>query len=156
MKPRDEELEGKQPAAGAGLAGAGGGTLLAVMANSLPEGNIWKPWVLYLAPSAAVLLSVIWIWAQRQIASHFREREVGELFQRAKATLEAALNNPNTTPEHRKRLQTQLEELEMLDVGRVVERIKSLRMLDAISAHPSDPKADAGVLGIEAGSGGRP
>lgn len=155
MISRDDMSEGKQPVASAGLAGAGGGTLLTIIANSLPEGSVWKPWVLYLAPSFAVLLSAIWLWTQRQIASHFREREVSDLFQRAKNTLEAALRNPNTTPEHRTRLQKQLEELEMLDVGRVVDRIKSLRMLDTMGSHAPDQKEGVEALGTGAGSAGR-
>jgi hypothetical protein len=129
MSADTASIETSSSRAGAGFAGAGGGTLLAVLAAHLPDNDAAKPWLLYLAPSVSIVLSAVWIWVQVQIANRFRDKEVHQLFERARGTLQEALENPNTSPEHRQTLQKQLEELEMLNVKRVMDRIKSLKVI---------------------------
>lgn len=132
MKGSANDGQNASPSTSAGIAGAGGGTLLTVVAASLPETNVLKPWLLYLAPSVAIALSAVWLWIQKSIANHFREREVQDLFDRARATLQTALDNPKTSPEHRQRLQQQMEELETLGVARIMARIQTIKILDTV------------------------
>ena len=44
----------------AGIAGASGGTLLAGLAQLLPNDNPWKPVLVLLAPGVSALLSGAW------------------------------------------------------------------------------------------------
>jgi hypothetical protein len=48
----------------AGLAGAGGGTLVSVIANQLPDTNVLKVPLLYCAPSLSIVIALVLVWAQ--------------------------------------------------------------------------------------------
>lgn len=121
----------QQPAPGvsAGFAGAGGGTLLAVIASNLPEGNPLKPWLIWIAPSVSVAFGAAWLWMQRFVASRSREREVTKLVTSGRATLNVLLADPNITQEHRNHLRSELEALNEITVSRMMDRIKQLHIL---------------------------
>ena len=125
-KKTSELSELKTPAS---LAGAGGGTLLTVIASSLDDTNILKQWLLYAAPSASILLSAILVWAQFTIGSYFRDKEVEFLIRNAKLTLEKAIENENTSVTHKKALRKQLEQLELVTFNRLMIRIDSLNVV---------------------------
>ena len=115
--------------AGAGAAGAGGGTLLVLLSNSLPDDNAVKPWLMLAIPSLSVFFSGIWIWVNVKVANYLRDREVKSLLGAARVTLENALNNDQTTQAHRNKLRKQLEELELIAVGRHMERIQAISIV---------------------------
>jgi hypothetical protein len=110
----------------AGVAGAGGGTLLVLLANNLPPGNTWKPWLLIIAPSASVTISVVASWVKHYFEKKLNTRELEILIAQSKETLRSALNNDQTSPEHKAELRKNLEELERLLVNRDIENIKAL------------------------------
>ena len=112
----------------AGAAGAGSGTLLVLLANNLPDGNRWKSWLVLLAPSASIAVSVVYAWANAAIDRYFRKRELQTIIGQAKATLQEALGNSSTSSDHRQMLTKELEQLELLLVQTDMEKIKSLRM----------------------------
>ena len=123
---------------GAGAAGVGGGTLLIVVANSLREGNPLKPWLLLSATSVSIFVGGLWLWFRVKIANYLRDREAQLLIDSAKRTLEAALHNPNTSESHRAVIRKELENLELLAVGRYLERINSLKIVtESTIDHPS-------------------
>lgn len=123
--------EGKpQLAIGAGAAGAGGGTLLALLANNLPPDNSLRSWLIILAPSATVAISAGWIWLRHKIERHYREKELKVLISQSKQTLQEALANPNTSENHRRELRKQLEQLELIDINIALNRVKSLSSRD--------------------------
>ncbi len=51
---------------GAGAAGVGGGTLIAVLASSLSDG-LTKTVLIWLAPAATVTFTAVWIWGRRKV-----------------------------------------------------------------------------------------
>lgn len=118
------------------IAGAGGGTLLAVIANNLPDDSFWKPVLRYVAPSVAVVVSVLWRWIQtilwrwveNEVRTYYRTHKVSKLSKKARARLLSALKNPNTSEAHRKRIQERLEKLETMmsnrDFGEIEEWIR--------------------------------
>lgn len=114
--------------AGAGVAGVGGGTFLAVVATELPETNPFKIWLLYLVPSVSVLLSAVWMWVQVQIANFLKDNEFRAVMKAAKNELEEALDNRNTTEEHKKEIRERLEALEKISVDRVFARLKNIKI----------------------------
>jgi hypothetical protein len=87
MTASDSSHDRKDVQKDAGLAGAGGGTLVAVIANQFPEGNIAKPTLNYLAPSISILVTALWVWLQVKIANHVRDKEVNQVIEGAKSTL---------------------------------------------------------------------
>ena len=120
-----------KPKAGV-IAGAGGGTLIAVIANHLPESSIWKPLLSYAAPSFAVFLSVFWRWVQtivwrwieNEVLRSIRDYKTSKLYKKAKARLMIALKNPNTSAVHRKSIQEKLETLETLATNRDLRELE--------------------------------
>jgi hypothetical protein len=118
----------KDSKAGASAAGAGGGTLLVLLGNSLPAGSRLKPWILLAAPSLSIFFSRVWLWLQVYIVNYLQDREAKSVIDSAKRTLEEALKNSNTSEGHRKKIRQQLETLELVAVDRQMERIKALRI----------------------------
>jgi hypothetical protein len=119
-----DTAEPQRSTAVAGVGGIGGGTLLVVIAESLPDGHWAKPFLYWAAPTASVTLTAVWIWIQRRVVRWDREREQRTAVMKAKAVLTQALANPQTTSEHRDRLRSQLEALELLEVEDHMERIR--------------------------------
>jgi hypothetical protein len=126
MSNQDELSKPKESKAGAGAAGISGGTFLVALANSLPEGSRAKFWLTLIAPSVSVVLSVMWLWAQVEIANYMQDRKLKSLVSDAKSNLQEALNNPNTSEEHRNVIRKKLEEIELIVADRELGRIKSL------------------------------
>lgn len=116
----------KETSADAGAAGIGGGTLLVAFANSLDANNRFKPWLLLAAPSVSLALSAIWLWSRLRISNYLRDREVAAVLARTRATLAAAIANPEASDEHRANLRKQLEELDRVAVAREMEKVKML------------------------------
>ncbi|MCP4676993.1 MAG: hypothetical protein GY854_16035 [Deltaproteobacteria bacterium] len=131
----------KQSKVGAGAAGVGGGTLVAVIANNLPETNALKPWLILIAPSLSIFLGAGWLWLQVKVANYLRDREVQTVIASAKKTLEAALANPLTSNKHRKKIQEELEKLELMAVRRHLERFRSLRIITSADISEGGTKA---------------
>ena len=109
-----------------GAAGAGGGTLLVLLAQNMGDTNEFKSWLLILAPSASVLLGGLLSWVKDRLIDFFRERTIEKAFEKAKITLETALTNEKTSEEHKKSLREKLEDLERLAVKGEIERIQTL------------------------------
>ena len=132
---KNKALDSRTPA---GLAGAGGGTLIAVIASSLDDPL--KQWLLFAAPSISILLSGIWIWAQVTIGNYFRDKEVKLLISNAKETLEDALKNESTSDEHKEKLRDKLEKLELIDVDRLITRVDSLKIITSADVETHNNK----------------
>jgi hypothetical protein len=111
---------------GAGAAGAGSGTLLVLLANNLPEGSPWKSWLVILAPSVSIAISVLYGWSKASIDRRAARKELGQVVDRARFTLQKALENPSTSLEHRKQLQKELEGLELILVKADLDKIRVL------------------------------
>jgi hypothetical protein len=110
----------------AGIGGAGGGTLLVVVARLLPDGYWLRPLLLWAAPTASVTLTGVWIWVQGQVSGWAENRKQRNVVKEARATLEGALSNPATSTEHREKVRAELEALEMIEVSRRMSRVKDL------------------------------
>jgi hypothetical protein len=96
----------------AGTAGIGLGTLVAVVAERLPDDADAKPWLLVFAPSISVIISYAWAKGRSGASDWLARWEAQRIFKEAKQTLEEGLNNPNTSEEHKAQLRADLERLE--------------------------------------------
>lgn len=126
--PASGPLSDPQATKGAGAAGVGGGTLVAIIATSLPEG-ILKTILIWLAPATTLTLSALWIWARKKIIDHVIEREIKAEFDAAKKVIADALTNQSLTAEQRGELEKKRHELEerMVDyrLSKVARRLGS-------------------------------
>src|SRR6185503_1571033 len=95
-------------------------------ANNLPEGSQWKSWMIIIAPSASVAVSVCYAWIKISLERYLKKRELKSKFSQARNTLLEALDNPRTSEEHRAQLRKELEQLELLLVQSDLERIRLL------------------------------
>ena len=119
----------RESTARAGIAGAGSGTLLIVIANKLNPNNPLKDYLILAAPSVSVFLGGFWLWFQVKIANKFRDLEVQTIFNKTKKVLEEALKNPKTSTVHKKQLKLQLEALELEIIRRQMGKIESLKFI---------------------------
>ena len=110
----------------AGLAGAGGGTSLLLLAESLPPGSL-RSIALYIAPSASVILGSIFFYVEIQAKRYLQQR----LVKRVRRTLEEYLQNPLTSEEHKLALRKRLELVEQTVTLQEVERIRFIGVLPA-------------------------
>lgn len=103
----------------AGLAGAGGGTLLVLIANTLPDP--WNKILASLAPTFSIALAWVLVFLYQYVES----KRIDLWVARATRTLEKALANPHTGEEHKEFLRHKLEELEVIQTNTDFELIKS-------------------------------
>lgn len=127
------------PSVGA-VGAAGGGTLLVLVANQLPENSKLKPWLLLIAPSMTLTFGIVWFWLQAIVVDMLHDWQLRRAFQRAKSTLEDALKNPATSDTHKDHIRREIEGLEKMIIAQEKDRITALRLL---STH--DARSAAGL-----------
>lgn len=98
--------------AGSKMAGAGGGTLFLLAAKSLPEKYAWKTLLIYLSPTISIACTSSLVWIKQKLA----ERTKQQKFNRAQKTLEIALDDQRTSPQHKDQLRKDLEKLQSIRV----------------------------------------
>lgn len=123
-----EGLNKQEVRAGAGAAGAGSGTLLALIANNMPDDNELKPWLILAAPSVSVVFGAMWVWLQAKVVSYVREREFKLVISEAKETLDKELQDPDLSSDRQLELRQMRDELSKLEIERVMNKVKSLRI----------------------------
>ena len=119
----------KESKVSAGAAGVGGGTLLAVIATSLPNENRLKPFLIWAAPSVSVFLGGLWLTLQVRIANRLRDRELNQRIDSTMKMLEDKLKKADLEPSRRVEIKKQIEELEQINISRQMARIQSLKIL---------------------------
>jgi len=129
MTTENISKEKKDAQTNAGLAGAGSGTLVALIANQLPDSNVIKPILHLSAPSISILVVGLWVWLKVKIANYVRDREVDILIKKAKNTLEKEIANPHITEEYRLILVKQLEDINAININRIKSRIEALEIV---------------------------
>ena len=123
MPPRAIPRRGSpQPKAAPGIAGAGGGTLLLLLAKLLPvHYEAWKQVAIYIAPSVSVGITVLLVWARSQIADYVNEKLKNRMFDIAQKRLEDMMANPRNNDEQRAKLATEIAKLQDLRVKAVLD-----------------------------------
>lgn len=101
---------------GTGAAGVSGGTVLALVANSLPPNSSWKPWLILVIPWVSALIGAVAIWANHFLDDYLNNMRRKIRFDRLKRTIELGLSNANTSGTHKDELREQLEKIEKLQV----------------------------------------
>jgi hypothetical protein len=76
-----------------------------------------------------VALAALWPWVQVKAANYLRDRDEASLIAAATATLRDIIDKPDTSEPHRARLRAKLEEVQILQVDRKLERLKALKVL---------------------------
>ena len=103
-------------------------------AQSLSAGNSLRPVLLYLAPSASLLLGVATYYLELLTSRYLQGRVVSSVRKR----LESYLNSPYTSDEHKARIRRQLEELEVGVAVREVERVRTISRRPSVELRPTE------------------
>jgi hypothetical protein len=112
----------------AGLAGAGGGTLVSIIANQFPQDSIARPTLNYLAPSISILLTALWVGLQVKATNYIRDKEFNKLVEAARRDIEESIKDPNISEEHRAKLRKDLEMFNSMNIERIKSKIKALKV----------------------------
>jgi hypothetical protein len=106
-----------ETARGAGAAGVGGGTLIAIIATALPDG-VGKNVLIWFSPTATLALTAIWIWCRRKIVEHLDNRDANAAFEAARTAIDQALSNPNLSQPQRAEFEAKRVQLDQMIVDR--------------------------------------
>jgi hypothetical protein len=113
-----------------GLAGAGGGTLLVLLANNLSKDNPWRSWLALVAPSATIGITFVYRW----VREYYADLEVQRLYRETKKTCDEAEKNPDATPEHKAVMKQAREMVERQVVERSLQRLFAIGLGEMISS----------------------
>lgn len=109
-----------------GAVGAGSGTVLVIIANSLPDTSSFKNVLIHLAPSLTVVIGGLFGYCSYKVRKALLDRDRNTAFKKAKKTLHESLNNDKTSDEHKKNLIQNLEEIEKMELDTQMSDIKAL------------------------------
>jgi hypothetical protein len=116
----------KESETSAGLAGAGGGTLVAVIASQLPDDNAAKSLLIYLAPSISILLTLLWGWVRIKLLNYINDREFERLIDVAIDKLDTRIADPNISEEYRDSLKRKRQEFDEMSIDRIKSQIQAV------------------------------
>jgi hypothetical protein len=117
---------------GAGAAGGGIGTVIAAVANGLPDTSEWKSALTVSSPLIAVGISGLWLFVKAVYIDPFvnnrKHRVTDEAMEKilsdARATAARTVDDPNASEEHKKEVKKMVEELEKLQIKKITERME--------------------------------
>jgi hypothetical protein len=113
----------------AGIAGAGGGTLLILIADTIPESWGVKPFLIYLAPTISIVLSVFWLWIKKRYADYNRNKKLDL----ALKELEKFMNDPATSQDHKEQLRRSREQIQLAVVTKRMKDVEKLYEKDDVN-----------------------
>jgi hypothetical protein len=122
------DLEQRQNGIAATAAGAGSGTLVALIANNLSDDNWLKPWLVLIAPSISIASGAIWVWLQAKFVNYVKEYEFKLFVAQAIKTIDEALKDPNLTQDKLLELRKMRNELTQAKIQRIMEKFKSIQI----------------------------
>lgn len=116
---------------GAGAAGGGIGTVLAAIANGMPQASTPKGILIVGAPLIAVGISGLWIFVKSVYVDPYAARKKNEaadaamdrILEEARANADRVLNNPNSSDGHKHDVKKMVEDLERLRLKKITERM---------------------------------
>ena len=108
------------------IAGAGGGMLIASLANNLPEGNQLKSWLLILAPLLTIIIKSSWDFIWAEIVTYFKKLRASRLRNKAVKNIEKLLKNPSISNEKKTELSEKREQIKLSSVEDLLAHVKKL------------------------------
>jgi hypothetical protein len=110
----------------ASIAGAGGGTLLVLLANNLPDSYPLKSWLVIIAPSVSIILSLFWKYLSKKTNAYFKVKKVEKSKKLLQKKIEAALQNGLISAEEAAVLKRKMAEIELQSIDNLANKIKSI------------------------------
>ena len=104
------------------ISGVGGGTILGLLINIIPDASPLKPFVITLSPSASVVLFGLYVWLESLI----RQKRADNALRDWEQTLVAIIDDRETSNEEREERRKELTDLRTVKVQLKKERFKVL------------------------------
>ncbi|MVT11022.1 hypothetical protein [Chitinophaga tropicalis] len=114
----------------ASIAGAGGGTLLVLLANNLPDSYPLKSWMVIIAPSVSIVLSLFWKYISKKTNAYFKAKKVERSKKLLQKKIEMALQNDLISPGEVAMLKRKMAEIELQSIDNLANKIKSIDFED--------------------------
>ena len=111
---------------GVGLTGAAGGTLAVFLASLCAEDSNLRKVLIYLSPTISVVVTGVSSWARGEILRRLREREIQRTMKMAQSAIHEALENPETSADHKDQCRKDLEQVERLAINNQLSRLHEL------------------------------
>jgi hypothetical protein len=110
------------------IAGAGGGTLLLLLAKNLPESNEYKSWLIIIAPTITVGLAAFWKWISKEFELYLRKRTVKKLKEVLRRDANKVIQNPDIPEEMKKDIRLKLAAFEKQNIDSLTKTILSIKI----------------------------
>ena len=125
--PSTQSSNTQQPTStSASIAGAGGGTLLVLLANNLPDTYALKSWLVIIAPSVSIVLSLFWKYISRKSNAYFKVKKVERSKKLLLQKIENALQNGIISEKEAAMLKKKMREIELQSIDNLANKIKSI------------------------------
>ena len=125
--PSTQSSNTQQPTStSASIAGAGGGTLLVLLANNLPDSYFLKSWLVIIAPSVSIVLSLFWKFISRKSNAYFKVKKVERSKKLLLQKIENALQNGIISEKEAAMLKKKMREIELQSIDNLANKIKSI------------------------------
>ncbi|MFC2973322.1 hypothetical protein ACFOJE_14020 [Azotobacter bryophylli] len=111
-------------AIGGGATAASSGTLIIMIANSLPQDSLYKIALLHAAPTITVIIGAIATYLISWVKQHLARRELEDAVSDAKSYMVEMLKNPETSDGHKNNIRQKLEQLESVTVESKLSAVK--------------------------------
>jgi len=110
------------------IAEASSGTLLVLLAENLPESNVYRSWLIIVAPTLSVFIT----WVLKKIDNYFKNKKIKTLQTKLKAEIDKTLADPNSclSTQDKEKLEQYRSEIEMLSVENMRKRLQSISIID--------------------------
>ncbi|SFE92621.1 hypothetical protein SAMN05518672_11284 [Chitinophaga sp. CF118] len=108
------------------IVGAGGGTLLILLAQNLPENYSYKSWMVASAPAITMAVKFLWKLMDREYFFFKRKRNARKKRMEVTQDIDQLLNDPNTSNRVKETLREQREEVQL---SLIKEQIRELNIL---------------------------
>lgn len=108
----------------AGVAGAGGGTLLVLIASKLSDGDPLKIVLLAIAPTTTLIFRGATLWLQKRIYERYQKYELRRTIEQARKTLDQALKDPHLRAKERIRLISMRKELDTMYLESQIKHVR--------------------------------
>ena len=120
MNPKKIAIQKKT---GAGVAGAGSGTLLIALFNTLDDSNPFKKWLILGVPSISVGSGFIFLFLFSGFKSWWKNLRVNREQKQFETLAIEILNNPNTSEKHKEETRKKLEEVQKTNIDNKARRV---------------------------------
>jgi hypothetical protein len=107
---------------GPGVAGAGCGTLMVMIASGLPQQSIYRTLLTYLAPSISIVLSFFGKWVANQYVVYNRNRKLNFVLKQ----LDGFMNDPITSKNHKEVLRQKREQIQLAVISNRIQEFEDL------------------------------